>query len=124
MRMPSEPSLLWTELSQLFQPFLQTLIIFMALGLIIFGNSIFLLHWGAQTWAHNSSYGVTSAEEGKEHFPQPYGNTLPSAAQGHCHPPLPQGPATVELGIHQVPQLLSCKAAMQPGGPCMKQMEC
>lgn len=64
-----------------FSLFSRPSIIFKVLNLIIFGNSIFLLHWGAQTWTHNSSCGLTSAEERKDHFPQPYGNTPPSAAQ-------------------------------------------
>lgn len=79
MRAPSELSLPWTELSQLFQHFLQTLN--HLYGLTIFDNSIFLLHWGAQTWTHRSSCGLTSTEERKDHYLQPYGNTPSSAAQ-------------------------------------------
>lgn len=81
MRTSSEPSLLWTELSQLFSLFSRPLIILMALGYIIFGNSIFLLHWGDRTWTHNSSCGLTISEERKDPFPQPQGNVPPSAAQ-------------------------------------------
>ena len=66
-----------------------------------------------QLWPHQC--GV----EGKDHLPRPAGNTPPDADQDPIDLLCSKGTmlSHLQLGVHQDPQVLSCQAAFQLGGP-------
>lgn len=76
-----------------------------------------LSYWGAQSWTQHSRRVSPLLSREKDPFPQPAGHALPNAAQESIGCLCCRGTLLthVQLGVHQDPHSLSCKAAFQLG---------